>query len=78
MLGELVDYLGATFLHADLGSGNFQNQTFIRTRGAFSVISDGFLVDVALLGGALVAGVLDRAGRRRGAGGLRRAPSRRA
>ena len=55
---ELVDYLGATFLHADLGSGNFQNQTFIRTRSAFSVISDGFVVDVALLGGALVAGVL--------------------
>ena len=25
MLRELFDYLGATFLHADLGSGNFQN-----------------------------------------------------
>ena len=58
MLRELFDYLGATFLHADLGSGNFQNQTFIRTRSAFSVISDGFIVDIALLGGALVAGVL--------------------
>ncbi|MET0816750.1 MAG: ABC transporter permease [Solirubrobacteraceae bacterium] len=58
MLRELFDYLAATFLHADLGSGNFQNQTFIRTRSAFSVISDGFLVDVALLGGALVSGVL--------------------
>ena len=58
MLRELVDYLGATFLHADLGAGTFQNQTSIRTRGAFAVISDGFLVDVALLTGALLSGVL--------------------
>src|SRR5215207_1351728 len=57
MLRELVDYLGATFLHADMGAGTFRNQTFIRTRSAFAVISDGFLVDVALLAGALLAGV---------------------
>jgi peptide/nickel transport system permease protein len=58
ILRELVDYLGATFLQADMGAGTFRNETFIRTRGAFEVIADGFLVDVALLGGALVAGVL--------------------
>jgi ABC-type dipeptide/oligopeptide/nickel transport system permease component len=58
ILRELVDYLGATFLHADVGAGAFRSDTFIRTRGAFDVIADGFLVDVALLGGALVAGVL--------------------
>jgi ABC-type dipeptide/oligopeptide/nickel transport system permease component len=58
ILRELVDYLGATFLHADMGAGAFRSDTFIRTRGAFDVIADGFLVDVALLGGALVAGVL--------------------
>ena len=55
---ELVDYLGATFLHADMGAGSFRSATFIRTRGAFEVIADGFLVDVALLGGALLSGVL--------------------
>jgi peptide/nickel transport system permease protein len=58
ILRELVDYLGATFLRADMGTGSFRNQTFIRTRSAFEVISDGFLVDVVLLGGALVSGVL--------------------
>ena len=58
ILRELADYLGATFLHADMGAGSFRNQTFIRTRGAFEVIRDGFLVDVALLAGALLAGVL--------------------
>ena len=58
ILRELVDYLGATFLRADMGAGSFRNETFIRTRGALEVISDGFLVDVALLGGALVSGVL--------------------
>ncbi len=58
ILRELVDYLGATFLHADMGAGSFRSDTFIRTRGAFEVVADGFLIDVALLGGALVAGVL--------------------
>ena len=58
ILRELVAYLGATFLHADTGTGTFQADTFIRTRSAFEVIADGFLVDVALLGGALVIGVL--------------------
>ncbi|HYI20438.1 MAG TPA: hypothetical protein VD836_17110, partial [Solirubrobacteraceae bacterium] len=58
ILRDLVDYLGATFLHADVGAGAFRSETFNRTRGAFDVIADGFLVDVALLGGALVAGVV--------------------
>ena len=41
-----------------MGAGAFRSETFNRTRGAFDVIADGFLVDVALLGGALVAGVV--------------------
>jgi peptide/nickel transport system permease protein len=58
VLRELVTYLGATFLHADVGSEAFQSDTFIRTRGAFEVVADGFLVDVYLLSGALLSGVV--------------------
>jgi peptide/nickel transport system permease protein len=58
VLDELGSYLAAVFLQGDLGSGNFQNQTFIRTRSALDVVKDGFLVDCYLLGSALVLGVL--------------------
>ncbi len=57
VLEELGRYLAATIFRSDLGAGNFQGQTFIRTRGAFAVVSDGFLVDVYLLCGALVLAV---------------------
>jgi peptide/nickel transport system permease protein len=57
VLGELATYLSATFLQADLGSDDFQGGTFIRTRSAFEVISDGFFVDVYILTGALVLAV---------------------
>jgi peptide/nickel transport system permease protein len=57
VLRELGRYLGATFLQADFGAESFRSDTFIRTRGAFEVVSDGFLVDVYLLTGALVLGV---------------------
>ncbi len=57
VLRELSSYLSATFLQADLGAGNFRNQTYLRTRSAIEVIQDGFLVDVYLLTGALAFGV---------------------
>jgi ABC-type dipeptide/oligopeptide/nickel transport system permease component len=57
VLGELGTYLSATFLQADLGGDNFRSDTFIRTRGAFEVVADGFLVDVYILTGALVLAV---------------------
>ena len=57
VLGELVSYLAATFLHADVGGAAFQSETFIRTRGAFEVVADGFLVDVYLLTGAILVAV---------------------
>ena len=53
VLRELATYLSATFLHADLGSEDFRNDTFIRTRSAFEVVADGFLVDVYILTGAV-------------------------
>jgi peptide/nickel transport system permease protein len=58
LLGELGTYLSATFLQADLGGDSFRNDTFIRTRGAFEIVKDGFLVDVYLLTGALLSAVL--------------------
>jgi peptide/nickel transport system permease protein len=58
VLDELANYLAAVFLQGELGSGNFQNQTFIRTRSALEVVRDGFLVDCYLLGAAIVLAVL--------------------
>jgi peptide/nickel transport system permease protein len=58
LLGELAAYLSATFLHADLGSEGFRSERFIRTRGAFDVVMDGFLVDAYLLIGAILLAVL--------------------
>jgi peptide/nickel transport system permease protein len=57
VLAELATYLSATFLQSDFGGEAFQAETYIRTRGAFEVVQDGFLVDCYLLGGALVLGV---------------------
>jgi peptide/nickel transport system permease protein len=57
VLAELATYLSATFLQADFGGDAFQYDTYIRTRGAFEVVQDGFLVDCYLLGGALVLAV---------------------
>jgi peptide/nickel transport system permease protein len=57
VLEELGAYLSATFLQADLGDETFRSDTFIRTRGAFEVIADGFLVDVYMLTGAIVLAV---------------------
>src|SRR5215216_847755 len=54
---ELLTYLAATFLQADFGSETFGADTFIRTRSAFEVVKDGFLVDVYLLAGALILAV---------------------
>ena len=58
LFGELLTYLSATFLQADFGSEPFATDTFIRTRSAFEVIEDGFLVDVYLLAGALILAVV--------------------
>jgi ABC-type dipeptide/oligopeptide/nickel transport system permease component len=58
VLLELLTYLSATFLRADLGGERFASDTFIRTRSAFEVVKDGVLVDVYLLGGALVLAVV--------------------
>jgi peptide/nickel transport system permease protein len=58
VIEELARYLAATFVGADLGSETFRSDTFIRTRGAFELVSDGFLVDVYLLTGALALAVV--------------------
>jgi peptide/nickel transport system permease protein len=58
VLRQLATYLSATFLQADFGSASFQSDTFIRTRSAFDVIADGFLVDVYLLSGAILVAVV--------------------
>lgn len=58
VLGELVDYLAAVFLQGELGSGNFRSEVYIRIRSALDVVMDGFLVDLYLIVGALVLGVL--------------------
>jgi len=58
LLRQLVTYLGATFLHADVGAESFQGGTFIRTRSAFDVVADGFLVDVYLLSGAILLAIV--------------------
>jgi len=55
---QLLSYLGATFLHADVGGAAFQYGTFIRTRSAWDVVADGFLVDVYLLSGAILVAVV--------------------
>ena len=57
LLDELGAYLSATFLQGDLGGERFAGDTFARTRSAFEIIKDGFLVDVYLLGGALVSAI---------------------
>lgn len=58
VLRALGSYLSATFLQADFGGANFQSDTFRRTRGAFEIVEQGFVVDCYLLGGALLLGVL--------------------
>ena len=58
VLGELRDYLAAVFLQGELGSDNYRGQTYIRTRSALDVVMDGFLVDLYLVAGALLLGVL--------------------
>jgi peptide/nickel transport system permease protein len=58
VLDELGNYLAAVFLQGELGSGDFQNQTFIRTRSALEVVREGFLIDVYLLGAAILLAVL--------------------
>jgi peptide/nickel transport system permease protein len=62
LLDQLVDYLAAVFLRGDLGDGHFRSGTFIRTRGALEVVRQGFLIDCALvigaIGFALLAGLL--------------------
>jgi peptide/nickel transport system permease protein len=58
VLDQLGDYLAAVLLRGDLGSGNFQGGTFIRTRAALDVVMDGFLVDCYLLGAAIALSVL--------------------
>ena len=68
LLRQLVTYLGATFLHTDVGAENFQGGTFIRTRSAFDVVADGFLLDVYLLSGAILLAIVLGPARRRGPG----------
>jgi peptide/nickel transport system permease protein len=58
VLRELLAYLSATFLQADFGGATFATDTFIRTRTALEIVKDGALVDVYLLGGALVLAVV--------------------
>jgi peptide/nickel transport system permease protein len=54
VLDQLAAYLSATFLRGDFGGAHFNYATFIRTRSAFDVVRDGFMIDVYLLTGALV------------------------
>jgi peptide/nickel transport system permease protein len=58
VLSQLATYLRTTFLQGDFGRDSFQYDTYIRTRDAFEVVKDGFLIDLYLLGGALVLGVV--------------------
>jgi peptide/nickel transport system permease protein len=58
VLDELATYLSTTFLQADFGGDSFRYDTYVRTRDAFEIVRDGFLVDCYLLGGALVAAVV--------------------
>jgi peptide/nickel transport system permease protein len=62
VLRQLVDYLAAVFLQGDLGGDHFRSGTFVRTRGALEVVRQGFLIDCALVVGAIgfaaVAGLL--------------------
>lgn len=57
LLEELGTYLQATIFQGDAGSETFLRETYRRTRTAFEVIEDGFMVDVYLLVGALVLAV---------------------
>jgi peptide/nickel transport system permease protein len=58
VLSELLTYLSATFLQADLGGDDFiRPGTYVRTRSAFEIIQSGFVVDCYLLFGALFVGV---------------------
>jgi peptide/nickel transport system permease protein len=58
VLAELATYLSTTFLQGDFGGETFRYDTYVRTRDAFAIVRDGFLVDCYLLGGALVLAVL--------------------
>jgi peptide/nickel transport system permease protein len=58
VLAELATYLSTTFLQADFGGNAFRYDTYIRTRDAFEIVQEGFIVDCYLLGGALVLGVV--------------------
>jgi peptide/nickel transport system permease protein len=58
VFSELATYLRTTFLQGDFGDDAFRRDTYVRTRDALEIVKDGFLVDVYLLGGALVLGVL--------------------
>ena len=58
LVRQLGTYLSATFLQADFGGDRFLSERFIRTRGAFEVVMDGFLVDAYLLAGAILLAVL--------------------
>jgi peptide/nickel transport system permease protein len=55
---ELSEYLAAVFLQGELGTGDFRSAAYIRTRSALDVVMEGFLVDLYLLSGALLLGVL--------------------
>jgi peptide/nickel transport system permease protein len=58
VLGELAGYLAATFFQAELGSDHFGGgEVYVRTRAAFDIVRDGFLVDFYLLAGALASAV---------------------
>jgi ABC-type dipeptide/oligopeptide/nickel transport system permease component len=57
LLDQLAAYLSATFLQGNFGGEHFHYDTFVRTRSAFEVVKDGFLVDCYLLGGAIILAV---------------------
>jgi len=57
VLDQLAAYVSATFLQGSFGGEHFNSGTFIRTRGAMEVVTDGFLIDCYLLGGALLLAV---------------------
>ena len=58
VLRELAAYLQATFVRADVGGEHFGGgETYVRTRTAFEVVSQGFLVDLYILLGALLSAI---------------------
>jgi peptide/nickel transport system permease protein len=67
LLGDLLQYMNATFLQGGLDEGTkhssgFVGEVYNRTRTALTVVKEGFFVDVYLLvgaiGSALVLGIL--------------------